>query len=281
MTRRRNQTRQKSSWLTTFLLTGVSLVIIYCIYVAFSSQTHADEVNTQFSEQIDWLHPETNPGVESQLIEYEGFTVDFNKDLHIPNWVSWELTAPEVTGTNDWNKFMPDENIDGSAFPADYTGSGYDRGHMAPRADMKWSKESVRQCYYMTNMCPQAHSLNAGTWKKLETKCRDWAEIDSAIVIICGPVLSPQPDEFIGKSQVAVPKAYFKVVAAPYANPPRAIAFIMNNGKVDGGMQAAAVTVDSVEAITGHDFFSQLPDSIENAIESQCRFHWWSSRKVK
>lgn len=278
--RKAGQAQQKMTWLSTFILVGVFILLVYCVYVALCAERRVDTVAGELPGDVDLLHPITNPEVAGQIIEYNGFTVDFNPNLHIPNWVSWELTAAETSGSHDWDKFMADDNVSATAYPSDYTGSGYDRGHMVPRADMRWSREGVHDCYYMTNMCPQTHSLNAGTWKKLETKCREWAEIDSLLVIICGPVLTPVPDEFIGKTQVAVPKAFFKVVAAPRANPPRAIGFIMNNGHVEGGMQAAAVTVDSVEAITGHDFFAELPDSIERDIENQCRFHYWSARKA-
>lgn len=282
MNRHRKQASEKTPWLTTIMLTGVFIVIIYCIYVAYGVNANANAPTpTTIDRSIDLRHPQTNPVLDQEMVEYEGFTVNFNPTLHIPNWVSWEMTPDKIYGTNEWDKFMPDNNVKGSPKPGDYTGSGFDRGHMAPRADMKWSRETVRQCYYMTNMCPQVHTLNAGAWKKLEAKCRDWAEIDSTLIIICGPVLTIEPDTYIGESQVAVPKAFFKVIAAPFTNPPRAIGFIMNNGRVEGGLQAAAVSVDSVEALTGHDFFTQLPDSIENAIEKECQFHKWSARKPK
>lgn len=272
-------------WLTTLLLAAVSALIIYCIFVAYSSYVSASEkakaANAPNLGSVELLHPVTNPTLNEQQLEYAGFNVSFNPDLHIPNWVSWKLLGANSEGTEDWSKFMADRNVSGSAEPGDYTGSGYDRGHMCPRADMRWSRAGVKDCYYMTNMCPQTHSLNAGAWKKLETKCREWAKLDSALIIICGPVLTTRPSEFIGESRVAVPTGFFKVIAAPYANPPRAIGFLMPNGKVEGGIQNAAVTVDSVEAVTGHNFFANLPDSIENEIESQCRFHYWSARKVK
>lgn len=214
----------------------------------------------------------------SEIIEYTGFTVSFNNSLRIPNYVSWELLAAETEGTIPRDDFKTDFNIKNCAKHSDYTHSGYDRGHMAPAADMKWSEQSMNDCFYMTNICPQAGSLNGGSWKKLEEKCRLWAQVDSAIIIVCGPVPTTQPLEYIGSdNDIAVPEAFFKVICSPYANPPRAIGFIMPNGKVPGGLQKAAVSVDSVEALTGYDFFAALPDSIENAIESECRFHYWST----
>lgn len=222
----------------------------------------------------------TASGVPETLVSYTGMSMSFNPDLHIPNWVSWELTHDEAAGTEPRaNNFARDYDVDGCADPSDYRGSGYDRGHMAPAADMKWSQQAMTESFYMTNMCPQAKALNTGAWKKLEEKCRQWAQRDSAIVIVCGPVLTDQIDKFIGENRVAVPKRFFKVILAPYANPPRGIGFIMPNSRVEGGMQPAAVSIDQVESVTGHDFFSELPDSIESLVESECRFNYWSTLK--
>ena len=220
------------------------------------------------------------PTIPSQIVNYEGMTLSFNKDLHIPNWVAWELTATEVAGTfpRDDN-FRGDDNVIGSAEKWDYSYSGYDRGHMAPAGDMKWSEKAMDESFYMTNMCPQAKSLNTGAWKRLEEKCRQWAEIDSAIIVICGPVVTDSINEYIGDSKVAVPQRFFKVILSPYIENPRGIGFIMPNAKVPGGMQATAVSIDEVERVTGFDFFSSLPDDIENEVESQCKFHYWSTLK--
>lgn len=152
---------------------------------------------------------------------------------------------------------------------------------MAPAGDMKWSDEAMRQTFFLTNICPQMKSLNTGAWKRLEEKCRQWAKADSAILIVCGPVLTDTLKEYIGDSRVAVPERFFKVVLAPYANPVRGIGFIMDNGRVEGGMQSAAVSIDEVERVTGHDFFACLPDEIETKVEAECDFPFWSNIKAK
>lgn len=215
----------------------------------------------------------------SRLIHYRGMDVSFNPELHIPNWVAWDLTAREADGLEPrYDRFMADPNIKESATPADYKLSGYDRGHMAPAGDMKWAEQAMVQSFYMTNVCPQVKSLNVGSWKKLEEKCRLWARTDSVIYIVCGPVLTPAPKEFIGASKVAVPQQFFKVIISPYANPPRGIGFVFNNGDNPGGMQKCARTIDQVEALTGYDFFAALPDSLENELERQNALHKWPTR---
>lgn len=275
MSNRRKVTDRMSSLRLLIMLLAVGLVT-WCACIAINSSATEPQGLDESATEADWLHPLTAPGTSEEIVEYKAFTVSFNPDLHIPNWVSWELLGSETTGLQKRrSSFRSDRQVKGCAIDKDYRGSGYDRGHMAPAGDMKWDSVAMDECFLYTNMCPQLHELNNGAWGKLEDKCRAWANTDSAIVVICGPVLVPEPDEFIGQNQVAVPKAFFKVVAAPYAKPPRGIGFIMPNGNVKGGMQAAAVSIDSVEAVTGHDFFASLPDSIQELIEGQCRFSKW------
>ena len=239
-----------------------------------SDESHISNISTT-AEQLQKVV--TNPALEEDLVYYKGMTVSFNRRLHIPNWVVWELTSLETGGdANRSEKFFCDESVPGCPDSWDYSYSGYDRGHMAPAGDMKWDEEAMRQTFYLTNICPQAPELNRGTWKSLEEKCRVRAKNDSAIIIICGPILTDSITEYIGDSRVAVPKRFFKVVLSPYRDEPVAIGFIMPNAKVVGGMQPAAVSIDEVESATGHDFFSILNDDEENRLESMCNFNRWS-----
>ena len=97
----------------------------------------------------------------SQLIKYKGFTVSFNKDSKVPNWVGYELTSEETKGTiKRTNKFVKDIKAIGCPTNSDYTRSGYDRGHIAPAADMAWDSDAMRESFYFTNMCPQEPILN-------------------------------------------------------------------------------------------------------------------------
>ena len=122
------------------------------------------------------------------------------------------------------------------------------------------------------------HALNAGAWKTLEDKERLWAKRDSAIIIIAGPIYQSEDKLRIGQAGVRVPSAYFKVLLAPYVDNPRAIAFVYPNEQCPGNMQNYSQSVDYVESITGFDFFSSLPDEIENKIESTYSFKEWNKR---
>ena len=221
--------------------------------------------------------PDETPEIKK---EYTGFFVSFNPAHHLPNYVSWELTAAESRGEIPrTSQFRPDPDMYGCPTLDDYRHSGFDRGHMAPAGDMKWDRQAMLDSHYLTNICPQTHQLNGGRWSTLENKCREWAARDSAIVIIAGPILSDDMPRTIGDSQVSVPERYFKVILAPFANPPRAIGFIMPNSANIDGLETLSIPVDRVEQITGFDFFAALPDSLENAIESRTNFRDWNRRK--
>lgn len=213
---------------------------------------------------------------QQQIIRHTGYTVSYNKDTKLPNWVSYELTRAETKGKEKRsNRFIADPLVKGAiATNADYTRSGYDKGHMAPAADMKWSPVAMNESFYFSNMCPQHPQLNRRGWKKLEDKIRDWAVADSAIIIICGPVIKKQP-KTIGKNKVVVPQQFFKVILSPFVKPMRAIGFLFNNEQSVDPLSAYVVTVDSIERLTNMDFFSLLPDELENKIEAEANYFQW------
>lgn len=212
-----------------------------------------------------------------QIKEYTGFTVSFNKDNHTPNYVAWELLGTEVsTDVSRTDNFWQDFEIEGCPAHRDYTGSGYDRGHMCPAADQKWSLKAMEDCFVMANMCPQINELNAGAWEKLEEKERTWAKRDSAIIIIAGPLYSESDTKRIGNIGVRVPGAYFKALLAPYVEKPRAIAFVYPNSSAPGNMQDYAMSIDKLEEILGYDLFSTLPDDIETKVEASYSFTEWN-----
>ncbi|RXI22988.1 MAG: DNA/RNA non-specific endonuclease [Candidatus Amulumruptor caecigallinarius] len=258
-------------------------IIVLVIGLAVAWTTHKYDKDSSIdsattSAEISRLTEVSMPGnVQSQIKKYSNYTVSFNRDTHTPNWVAWVLTGEHTTGdVKRSNKFWTDESVIGCASTSDYRNTGYDRGHMAPAGDMKWDEQAMEECFSMANIVPQAHTLNSGSWGKLEEKCRQRAVADSIVVIVCGPVPTDAPVAHIGLSSVAVPQRFFKGILSPTARPPKAIGFIMPNGYVDGGMQKCAVSVDSVESLTGYDFFAALPDEIENELESQCNFPQWS-----
>lgn len=238
-----------------------------------STQYEGDTIATPI-EDLDMAR--TAKGRKSQIIRHKGYTLSYNNDWRLANWVGYILTANETEGNverKDW--FDQDPQVKGvKVRHADYTHSGFDRGHMAPAADMKWDEQAMIESFYMSNICPQVHALNAGMWNTLENRVRNWARRDSAVVVVCGPIV-PDNHSTIGENRVAVPEYFYKVIASPYGNRPKGIAFIMPNEDIDNPLYTYAVTIDSVENITGIDFLYNLPDSLENYIESNTQPKDW------
>ncbi|SHE64371.1 endonuclease G [Bacteroides luti] len=287
MAKRKKKNRQNNRLRFIFLAIAISLVSIFVyehfrspiLHAANNVKYETEEIMLPEKEETfgDLEIPESTTKRPEQIITHAGYTVSYNPEWRIPNWVSYELTRDETEGKLDRSdKFVIDPKVKGVC-PSneDYKRSGYDRGHMAPAADMKWNSTAMKECFYYSNMCPQKHSLNAGRWKTLEEKVRDWAQQDSAIVIVCGPIVDKGYNT-IGNARVAVPQRFFKVILAPFLKKPRAIGFIMKNEKEELPLSSYAVSVDRVEKITGLDFFSALPDDVENSIESSNSTYGWN-----
>lgn len=278
---RRKVRRKRRSYIVPLIIL-IAILTVGCIWAARRLSQKNDETNltpitTQASELEHVVIPDNMP---AQFKQYEGFTVNFNASNRTANYVSWELLGSETDGssTRSSEKFWQDEDIKNCPKTSDYTRSGYDRGHLYPAADAKWNSQSMNHCFTMANITPQAHALNGGAWKTLEDKERLWAKRDSALIIIAGPIYQPDDNLRIGNAGVRVPSAYFKVLLAPYLEKPRAIAFVYPNSHCPGNMQNYAQSVDYVESITGFDFFSALPDNVENEIESNYSFKEWNKR---
>jgi len=172
------------------------------------------------------------------IVDYIGFTVSYNHETKCPNWVAWDLTpeeaAADAVGRTDY--FQPDPGLVGpQAAYRDYSRNNYglDRGHMAPSADFKWSRDANEQTFYLTNICPQDHTLNEGLWLELEQRCRAWAKrYDTTVNIICGPLFGTG-QKTIGQNAVSVPAAFFKFVRMQFDRKAYAIAFVLPNEPVD------------------------------------------------
>lgn len=208
-----------------------------------------------------------------QLLFKTGYVTYFNYQTNNPDWVAWELTSAEAYGRLDRSGF---EFVADNALPRanrvafyDYKGTRYDRGHMCPAGDMKWSAAAMRDCFYMSNVCPQTRELNHVSWERLESACRRWAKKMGSIYIVCGPVYWKKVPEYIGVDhRVAVPDGFFKVVLCLQKGKEKGIAFYYDNTDVSQSMRKAVRSIDQIEKMTRLDFFSELPDGIENRLES-------------
>ncbi len=245
----------------------LSLSLLAVVLFFFSSISYAQTVS-------DPGLPQSKQGCE--IIKHPGFTLCYNESHEQAEWVAYELTADETISIyKRTDRFLQDPFVKGgSATDADYKGSGFDRGHLAPAADMGWSGESMLASFYYSNMSPQLPGFNRGIWKSLEELIRTWAMQYKSIQVVTGPVLENELP-VIGTNKVSVPRYYYKVVLWNDASKPRAIGFLMANQSSSEPLYQFAVSVDEVEKRTGIDFFANLPDEIENKIETSLSTSEW------
>lgn len=215
----------------------------------------------------------------TMYIIHKSYSLLYSKEYNCPLWVAWELTDAETYGEHQrTNEFLDDPKIPSvyRVTTNDYRHSGYDRGHMCPAADNKWSADAMTECFYMSNMCPQTHTLNAESWEKLEDKCRQWARAYRRVFICCGPIFEGHTHEKIGiEHSVSVPEGYFKVVLDATEGREKAIGFIYRNNDDTQRYTRVCTSVDQVEEITGMDFFYNLEDNLEDRVEANYNIRRW------
>lgn len=249
------------------------LLGLICIYLLTISECYAQYKNLEI--------PASPKGKKELILKRKNYTLSFNKETNLPNWVAWRLDKQrlieKVSRKGYGFKQDPDLNPAQAVVTQDYAHSGYDRGHMCPAGDSRWSGQSMKESFYMTNICPQHPNLNGGDWHELEQACRRWA-LEGPIYIVCGPILykktSPQ---YIGKEhRIRIPEAFFKVILAGVEKgKPKAIGFIYKNTAGNHPLDAYVNSIDQVERITGLDFFSALPNEVENRVEKDYNMKEW------
>lgn len=218
----------------------------------------------------------TPPGLRSQIIAHLNYTSSWNQDLKIPNWVAWTIDEDEhekIVSRGD-SQFSADPKARGTVSTMDYSRSGFDRGHMCPAADNRFSAQAMAESFYLSNVCPQNHTLNEKTWNNLESACRFWAGV-GPVHIVCGPYFTGQARRRIGNNRVAVPDGFWKVILRFYKGRWQAIGFIFPNSDIQDSFMNYAVTVDKVEELTGFDFFLGLDDDVEYSVESSFDSKRW------
>jgi endonuclease G len=279
--------------LLIILLVGLVLVVVlFFIYRSDDRSRSREEEQTDkvqgnlndFSEKSQeesrTIHTGTHPewpdvGDEKDVVSYSGFSLVYDEKHEQARWVAYELTQAEtVKGVERSNNFREDPNISTrSASDEDYSHSGYDRGHLAPASDMGWSTASMEESFYYSNMSPQNPGFNRGIWKKLETQVRNWASDHDAIYVVTGPVLSMGLPT-IGHNRVSVPEYYYKVILDSQEPGLHGIGFILPNEPSKRPLSAFAVTIDSVEKVTGLDFFPSISQGSQSLEEESC-FECW------
>lgn len=230
----------------------------------------------------------------------EAYTVCYNNDRRCADWVAWVISRERTNGdierkvhcdengnaigiadcVPDWIRgdYIFDNEVDKPQEFSDWTPvpEGLSHGHLCPAADCKLNKTIMNQSFLLSNICVQAKNLNSGSWNKLEDKCRKLVQkYNYNLYIVAGPVFKDgKVSATMGANKIAIPDAFFKVVLCMDGTP-KAIGFFYANNNESHNMQDAVRTVDQIEELTGIDFFPQLPNGIEEEVESHANLNEW------
>jgi endonuclease G len=266
------------------ILIAAGFVLNFCLADTQKDGNKFNLTDNSEKQQVDVIEiPAKIKGRTEHIITHTGYTVSYNSDWKTPNWVAYELTKEEVEGTVPrYDAFLPDPEVshENSATTYDYSNSGWDRGHMAPAGDMKWSEQAMKESFYLSNICPQNKNLNSGVWNDLEIQVRKLARQKGKIYVVCGPIMSKQP-KTIGTNKVAIPDAFFKVLLQKGNDNWYAIAFMYANESGRKPLSTYAMSVEDMQIITDIDFFPALPDDIEQKAESEVDFTKWNINSNK
>lgn len=267
-------------FIALLILLSVSFFIFHCSHAkkSLSTEIIKDSLNLFYGIA----------GKRGTILDKKYFIINHNDTWKIPCWVAYYLTSHDLQGTTKrQGGFYPDPELPLGlrAELADYIHSGYDRGHIAPAADFKRSKDAMTTTFLLSNMSPQTPELNRKIWQKLEEQVREHVNANGKAWIVTGNLFLSNdshfiaPSEFIGLNKVAIPTHCFKVILLCNRHDIFSMyAFMLPNQKdtIKGMPANYILRVDRLEQITGYDFFPLLNDSIESKLESVLPTNWFT-----
>ena len=216
------------------------------------------------------------PGGCDQVVDRPGYALGYVEAYEQAAWVQYHFTKAENQNKRHkrGEEFFPDpEIVTGSATLEDYKHPLYDRGHMAPAADMQYSAEAMHDSFYLSNMSPQHRDMNAGIWADIEKYVRYTVNVEKELYVITGPIFGENP-KTIGPNHVAIPEAYYKIIY-DVTPPEKMLAFIVPNRRSNQPIHTFVTTVDAVEKRTNLDFFSALPKAQTDLLEATVTPEAW------
>lgn len=214
-----------------------------------------------------------------QIVHHEGYSLSYHEAFEQAEWVAYELKKNQVVYT-DYKRpyFEQDEAIKTkSAHWRNYKESGYDRGHLCPAADRKYTKAAFTETFLTSNISPQEHEFNSGIWNRLEQKVRYWAKKYDGVYVVTGGILEKNLKR-IGHEDVAVPNYFYKILLDNTEGNTKMIAFLLPHQDSNKPLYEYVVSVDEIEQRTGIDFFPELEDAKENKLEAMTTYKQWSFR---
>ena len=261
------------------IYTGLLIFFVVAFWLFENFYTPDKYASPEGSTEMDidpTFLPESTTG---QIVRHDYFILSYNEKFEQAEWVAYALRKEHLTNDDrERPYYIEDPKVRSkSADWRNYKGSGYDRGHLCPAGDRRFSEYAYNQTFYTSNISPQRSDFNAGVWNRLEMQVRAWCKQYGTLYVAVGGVLEPGL-EAIGEEDVAVPERYYKIIARGEGEDLKIIAFIVPHYESQKHLREFSVTVDEIEAATGIDFFSEVSDLKENRLENSVDLKPWRFR---
>jgi endonuclease G len=217
------------------------------------------------------------PIITDFVLDYKGFVLEFDTLNRNARWVAYMLCRERLgDGVERAGSFRMEQRL-GAFSPrdAEYRNTGYDRGHLAPAADMGWDEVCMRESFILSNVSPQVPAFNRGIWKRLEEQVRKFALAHDTIFVVTGPILVDELPK-LGNSKIAIPNLFYKAVLKISGNQAMGIAFVLPNERGEGNLSNFAISIDSLEILSGLNFFPQLNPQQSHDAESLIKLEFWN-----
>lgn len=258
----------------------LAIIIILGVY-GYEHFLNVEESN-EIIEEGETVKIDTNEyflptSTTGQIVHHNGYSLSYSEPHEQAEWVAYELKKSHLSNTNFKRPYFEIDNAvkTGAAHWRNYKKSGYDRGHLCPAGDRKYSQSAHDETFLTSNISPQEHSFNAGVWNTLEQKVRYWASKYNGVFVVTGGVLKGNM-KTIGDEEVSVPNQFYKVLIDNNTGKTKMIAFLMPHKDSNEPLYKFVVSVDEIEELTGIDFFSELENGLENKLEASSSYKAWS-----
>lgn len=263
---------------TLYPILAIIIVLVIFGYEFFLEDQETIDVIEKGAEvkssTNEYFLPSSTTG---QIVHHEHYSLSYSEPHEQAEWVAYELKKSHLSNTNFKRPYFEiDEAVKtGAAHWRNYKKSGYDKGHLCPAGDRRFSQDAHDETFLTSNISPQNHQFNSGIWNALEQKTRYWARKYDGVFVVTGGILKGHM-KTIGDEDVSVPNQFYKVLIDNNSGATKMIAFLMPHKASNQPLYKFVVSVDEVEALTGIDFFSELDDSIENKLEASSSYKGWS-----
>ena len=225
------------------------------------------------SDIPDYLMPSSTTG---QFARHNHFMLSYSEPHEQAEWVAYMLKKGHLTYDDRKRPyFIEDPKVKTkSADWRNYKGSGYDRGHLCPAGDRRFSEYAYNETFYTSNISPQDRDFNAGVWNRLEMQVRRWAKQHDEIFVVTAGILEGGLEE-IGEEDVDVPRHYYKIIARGGKDNLKVLGFLMEGRESTKPLKSFLVPIDIIEQQTGLDFFQGLSDVLEDTMEAKVNSTGW------